>query len=120
VQLYDATRRHPGNSIAGWTYDPSSPWFGKEKQESLLRLFAYLKCIPAIEKYTVCVGNFNKGSVAPAPDLRALFYRPDGAAVELNDSGDVSDLTGICGAEILATTSKNLGKYTVGKLDVEK
>ena len=34
-------------------------WDGKDKQESLLRLFAGLGLIDKLKSYTICKGNFN-------------------------------------------------------------
>ena len=33
-------------------------WEGKDKQESILRLFAFLKLVNKLNKYTLCSGNF--------------------------------------------------------------
>ncbi len=46
-------------SIINWLNDENDKWQGKDKQESLLRLFAGLKLIDKLKEFDVCKGNFN-------------------------------------------------------------
>lgn len=89
-------------------------WVGKEKQESLFRLFAYLKLIDEFKGYNICTGNFNKGTIAPCTSITDFLSQG------LKDKGDKSDLTLINEEtkEIIACTSKNLTNYGVGDLDI--
>ncbi len=92
-------------------------WKGAEKQETLIRLFAFLGIVDDIIDYTPCSGNFNLKTVRAiktAADYRKLFDR------SIKDNGDASDLTMIRGSEILATTSKNLKEYHLGDLDIDR
>jgi SAM-dependent methyltransferase len=89
-------------------------WVGKEKQESLFRLFAHLQLIPDFNKYKLCQGNFNNVTIEP---LSSLDHFMKGT---LKDNGDKSDLTLIDeeSKEIVACSSKNMKDYGVGDLDV--
>jgi len=95
-------------------------WDSKNKQESVLRLFAALGCIEKLYKFSICKGNFNNGTITPYKNCREIFYKSEDK-IYLNDKGDASDLTGISDDKyILATTSKDLNNYSVGKLDIDK
>jgi len=48
-------------------------WKGKDKQESLFRLFAYLKCIPFFQSYNVCDGNLNKHTIKPLQSIQKIL-----------------------------------------------
>lgn len=108
----------------------SDNWEGKEKQESMFRLFANLRLIHEFKEYFVCQGNFSKQSV----DVHKKTVDVNRQSVDkyrsilpfmskhLNDKGDVSDLTLLHrhNNEYIVCTSKNLNTYGVGNLDVEK
>ena len=55
--LYEFLQDYEEYNIITWL---ENPWVGKEKQESLLRLFAGLGLIDKLKFYDVCKGNFNK------------------------------------------------------------
>jgi len=97
------------------------PWDGKDKQESLLRLFAGHELMPKLKSYYICKGNFNKKTITKYSSIKDIFY--DGSKkINLNDKGDSSDLTGICKENekhLLVTTSKNLNKIQVSKLGID-
>uniref|UniRef100_A0A6C0HAD5 Uncharacterized protein n=1 Tax=viral metagenome TaxID=1070528 RepID=A0A6C0HAD5_9ZZZZ len=107
------------NDIISWLQEP---WQGKDKQESLLRLFAYLGLISKLRNYTMCKGNFNMATIEPIQTTKDVFYDDSNNAIKLKDSGDKSDLHGqICNENqkiILATTSKNLNVEHVGDLEL--
>jgi hypothetical protein len=100
-------------------------WSGKEKQESLLRLFACLHLIPKInEKYYICEGNFNLKNIKKSENIKKyIFYDEKNNDRMVKDKGNISDLTCVSknnNKHILVTTSKNKNKKTtqVGKLDI--
>jgi hypothetical protein len=62
-------------------------WKGKDKQESLFRLFSLCKLFPNFKNYYLCDGNFNKKTLC---ELKSVLLFLD---KHLNDSGDFSDLT---------------------------
>lgn len=100
-----------------------NPWVGKDKQESLLRLFAGLGLIEKLKSYDICKGNYNKKTITKQTSQKDIFYDENNELIILKDKGDASDLTGIhCNNDkhLLATTSKSLKKDQVGKLDIEK
>ncbi len=92
-------------------------WKGAEKQETLIRLFAFLGIVNELNGFTPCSGNFNMKTIQAVKtdaEYRKLFDR------SIKDKGDASDLTMIRGSEVLATTSKNLKDYRVGDLDIDR
>ena len=125
VHLYEWLRSTPFENENEFTTWMLSRWHGKDKQESLMRLFAGLYLLPGLkpDEFKVSSGNFNKGCVIPHTSLRDVFYDADHNQRCLKDKGDASDLTlvsTINPKSILATTSKSLTKELVGKLDIEK
>ena len=118
--LYEFLQSHRENDILKWL---EQPWNGKDKQESLLRLFAGLGLIDKIKSYDICKGNFNEKTIIKNTTIRDIFYNQENNLISLKDKGDSSDLTGICKnneKHLLVTTSKNLNKIQVGKLDIDK
>jgi hypothetical protein len=107
--LYLFLQEYEGD-ITKWLEDN---WKGKDKQESLLRLFFALGLVLKLKKFNMTGGNFNKQTIDKL-DLGDFFNN------SLKDKGDSSDLTGINENQLLVTTSKNLNKYTVGDLDIDK
>ena len=55
--LYVFLQLYSKNNIIEWLKDP---WTGKDKQESLLRLFAGLGFIKKLNSYHICNGNYNE------------------------------------------------------------
>ena len=115
LQLYD-------ENIITWLEEP---WIGKDKQESLLRLFAGLGVIDKLKSYHICKGNYNKKTIRKNTRIKDIFYNQKNNLIKLKDKGDSSDLTGICKENekhLLVSTSKNLNKEhtQVGDLDIEK
>ena len=55
--LYQFLQMYQENDILTWL---EKPWAGKDKQESLLRLFAGLGLIDKIKSYDICKGNYIK------------------------------------------------------------
>jgi len=108
----------PGN-IVKWL---GKKWKGKNKQESLLRLFASLGCISKLNDWDICKGNYNIKTIEKQTSLNDLFY-DNGIKINLKDKGDSSDLTAIHkrnDKHILVTTSKDLNKMNIGKMDIDK
>ena len=93
----------------------SQSWRGKDKQESLFRLFAYLNIIPEFNTYKICDGIYNIGTISPNTNKIKLFQS------NLKDKGDKSDLTLIDNNtnSIIATTSKNKSQYGINDLDID-
>ena len=118
--LYKFLQVHEENNIITWLQEP---WVGKEKQESLLRLFAGLGLIDKLKLYDVCKGNYNEKTITKNNTIKDVFYNEENNLICLKDMGDSSDLTGINkenDKHLLVTTSKNLNKTQVGKLDIDK
>ena len=92
----------------------SDNWEGKEKQESLFRLFANLHLVPEFRGYHVCDNNFNLQTLKNCTSIVPFMSK------SLNDKGDKSDLTlsHSVNKELIVCTSKNLNTYGVGDLDV--
>ena len=117
--LYEFLQLYEENNIITWLKEP---WVGKDKQESLLRLFAELELIDKIKSYDICKGNYNKKTITKNTTKKDVFYNQEDNLIKLKDKGDSSDLTGICKKNekhLLVTTSKNLNKTQVGKLDID-
>lgn len=119
IDLYEFLRNCPYDDIISWL---SEGWEGKDKQESILRLFAGLGIITKLTDYTICKGNFNLKTIRPLNGDRDIFYNSKNKPKYLKDKGDSSDLTGYhkTKKELLVTTSKNTGGLTVGKLEIDK
>ena len=118
--LYEFLQLYEENNILTWLEEP---WVGKEKQESLLRLFAGLGLIDKIKSYDICNGNFNKKTIIKNTTIKDVIYNKEDNLINLKDKGDSSDLTGINKENekhLLVTTSKNLNKTQIGKLDIDK
>ena len=117
--LYNFLQDYKDDNIIKWLNDP---WQGKDKQESLLRLFSGLGLIEKLNKFNVCKGNFNLKTISKHQSLHDIFYDQN-KFIQLKDKGDASDLTCISKENdhhLLLTTSKNLNKTNVGKLDIDK
>jgi hypothetical protein len=96
---------------------------GKDKQESLLRLFAGLGLIEKLNDYNVCKGNFNLKTICVHNTRKDIFYDEKNNPIMLKDKGDSSDLTCLSKTDdkhILVTTSKNINKLNIGNLDIDK
>ena len=118
--LYEFLQLYEENNIITWLKEP---WVGKDKQESLLRLFAGLGLIYKIKSYDICKGNYNEKTITKNTTIKDVFYNQEDNLIKLKDKGDSSDLTGICKKNekhLLVSTSKNLNKTQVGKLDIDK
>jgi hypothetical protein len=59
--LYRSLQSYDDPTIGPFLNDK---WVGKDKQESLFRLFAYLSLVPDFIDYDVCEGNYNVGTIA--------------------------------------------------------
>ena len=55
--LYQFLQTYEGNNIITLL---EKSWVGKDKQESLLRMFPGLKLIDKLNRYDICKGNYNK------------------------------------------------------------
>ena len=119
VDLYKFLQDYENDNIIQWLKEP---WKGKDKQESLLRLFAGLGLIDKIESFDICKGCYNKKTIVKHESRKDIFYDGKGDLINLKDKGDSSDLTGIDrenDKHLLVTTSKSLKKNQVNKLDIE-
>jgi len=120
IDLYEFLQLNEEYNILTWL---EKPWVSKDKQESLLRLFAGLGLVDKLKPYHICKGNFNQKTLTKTNTVRDIFYNQDDNLIHLKDKGDSSDLTGICKENekhLLLTTSKNLNRYQVGKLEIDK
>ena len=90
----------------------SDQWIGKDKLESVFRLFAYLNLIEHFNDYKICDGNYTNNTITKNNNLKKLFEK------QLKDKGDKSDLTLIKDKTIIASTSKNLSNYHINDLDI--
>ena len=118
--LYKFLQNYKENNIITWLEEQ---WVGKDKQESLLRIFAGLGLIDKLKLYDICKGNYNRKTIIKNTTIKDVFYNEEDNLINLKDKGDSSDLTGICKKnekQLLVTTSKNLKKTHVGKLDIDK
>jgi hypothetical protein len=87
-------------------------WKGKDKLESVFRLFAYLNLIEYFNDYTICDGNYSENTITKNNNIKKLFDK------QLKDKGDKSDLTLIKDKTIIASTSKNWSNYHINDLDI--
>jgi len=121
VDLYNYLKNLNESDIKTWL---QKPWKGKDKQESLLRLFAGLGLITKLNKdYAVCKGNFNNKTLTLLNNYSEIFYNSDNEEIKLKDSGDSSDLS--CkhktdNDRLICISSKCLSKENIGDLDIEK
>lgn len=119
IEFFDLLKSLNQDEFLIWL---TTPWKGKDKQESVLRLFSKLGLIDKLKEYDMCNGNFNLKTIKPITEIREIFYE-GGHPINLKDKGDSSDLTGIHKKnkkELLLTTSKNITKMNVGLLDIDK
>jgi hypothetical protein len=118
IDLYQFLQAYQGN-FKDWL---ESSWKGKDKQESVLRLFAGLGLIDKLKKYKICKGNFNEATIIPHINKKDVFYTNKNIPINIKDKGDKSDLHGqIIENEkkiVMATTSKNLKDEHIGDLDL--
>jgi hypothetical protein len=115
--LYKFLQTHTGDGIISWL---EVPWEGKDKQESLLRLFAGLGLISKLSEFNIYKGNFNLNQITPMTSKKDIFYNDKNKLIRLKDKGDSSDLTGMYKKQLLVTTSKNLNTNNIGKMDIDK
>jgi len=111
-QLYDVVMNIKEDTIIPFL---NEKWIGKDKQESLFRLFAYLNVIKEFDNYSLCDGNFNEGTLTKNTVRSILFDK------NLKDKGDKSDLSLISNdcETLIATTSKSLDSYCIGDLETD-
>jgi hypothetical protein len=89
--LYEFLKSYNGD-IIDWL---KIQWDGKDKQESLLRLFAGLGLIDKLKSIDICKGNFNKKTITKHIGIKDVFYNETNNLINLKDKGDSSDLTAI-------------------------
>jgi len=121
IDLYIFLKNSTFSNIIEWLNDKNDIWKGKDKQESLLRLFAKLNLISKLNLFKNSIGNFNKNSIEESLSYKDIFYH-NNEVIYLNDKGDSSDLTMINinnNKHYLITSSKNLNKQNIGKMGIE-
>lgn len=119
-QLFLSIQSLPDPNILNWLM--TDKWKGKDKQETILRLFARLGLIPKINHFHMCSGNFNINTIKTQVCIRDIFLTPKNKEVCLNDKGDSSDLTGIHKINpkhLLVCTSKCINHLSLKKLDID-
>ena len=87
-------------------------WIGKDKLESVFRLFSYLNLIEQFYDYKICDGNYTNNTISDNNNIKKLFEK------SLKDKGDKSDLTLIKDKDIIVSTCKNLSNYHINDLDI--
>lgn len=87
-------------------------WEGKNKQETLIRMFINLYLIPQFAGYTVCDGNFNKGEIFPA-NIQDFMQK------SIKDKGDSADFVLMNDKTIIVGSSKTTC-HGIGMMDVDK
>ena len=87
-------------------------WIGKDKLESVFRLFSYLNLIEPFYDYKISDGNYTNNTISDNNDIKKLFEK------SLKDKGDKSDLTLIKDKDIIVSTCKNLSNYHINDLDI--
>lgn len=118
--LFEFLQNYSDKNILDWL---KQPWIGKDKQESVMRLFAYFGLLSKLTDFTMCNGNFNLQTIEPFKSYNEIFYDNNNKLNKLKDSGDSSDLTGINkknNKNIIVTTSKNINKLNIGKLGISQ
>jgi len=109
--------------IRSWLSEKEEGWNGKDKQESIYRLFARLGCISKINRdFHICHGNFNKNSIHRQKSIRDIFFTSKNEETCLKDKGDASDLTGIHKSDpkhLLVCTSKCIHHLSLKKLEID-
>ena len=119
--LYLFLQNYQEDDITEWL---KINWKGKDKQESLLRLFAALNLINKLNQYDICGGNFNLKTIYKISNIKDIFYDKNNKLVMLKDKGDKSDLTMIHkenSRRILVISSKsrkNSKSEGIGKYDI--
>lgn len=68
--LYNFLQLYEENYIITWLKEP---WVGKDKQESLLRLFAGLRLIDKIKSYDICNGNYNEKTITKNTTIKSTL-----------------------------------------------
>jgi hypothetical protein len=119
VDLKNFLDSHDEESIEPWL---NESWEGKDKLESLLRIFASYNLFPQFKNYTLCCGNFNNKTLNKQTSIKQAFVY-NGKNICLKDKGDASDLSFVSKTNdkhLLLTTSKNLSKMNINNLDIEK
>ena len=71
VDLYNFLISYNKDNILEWLKDS---WVGKDKQESLLRLFSGLGLIEKLKDFDICLGNFNLGNIKKIENYSEIFY----------------------------------------------
>lgn len=118
--IYEFLQSHDEMNITSWLEEP---WVGKDKQETLLRLFSGIGLMDKLMLYDICKGNYNKKTIKKYTTLKDVFYDEKNKLINIKDKGDSSDLTGIHKMNekhLLVTTSKNINKTQVGSLHIDK
>jgi hypothetical protein len=72
-ELYNFLKKF-GDDIEDWL---NEPWKGKDKQESLLRLFSSLQLISKLNGYHICKGNFNLRTIKKIKSKKDIFYKDE-------------------------------------------
>lgn len=114
--LYEFLQKYDGDIIE-WL---NESWIGKDKQESLLRLFGKFNLITVLQNFNICSGNFNLETFKKVITFKEIFYDKYEKLICLKDKGDSSDLTGLNENKLLLVTSKNIDKINIGKMDIDK
>ena len=83
IDLYNFLQQSNFKNITEWL--EIKDWYGKEKQESIFRLFSKLRLIDKIEKYKICIGNFNLQYIKPITKNREIFYDEKNREIYLNE-----------------------------------
>ena len=110
IDLYNLLKTLNNNEFE--LFLKTEQWVGKDKLESVFRLFSYLNLIEPFYDYKICDGNYTNNTISDNNDIKKLFEK------SLKDKGDKSDLTLIKDKDIIVSTCKNLSNYHINDLDI--
>lgn len=88
-------------------------WNGKDKLESVFRLFVFLKLIPQFRNFDVYVGDFNNGKLDLCTDLQKF------KSIKLKNWDNASDLTLKSDNNMVVGSCRNIC-YSVGHMGISE
>ena len=99
--------------------ETKNKWIGKEKQESLLRLFTILKLVSLPYDCVMCYGNYNTGDITQTQMTDETFRDFFKGCVK--DSGSCADIVCINeqSKKMIVCSAKNRDTDAVGKFAID-
>ena len=73
IDLYNFLRDYSNtnDNIYDWL---NINWLGKDKQESLLRLFGFMGLIKKLDNFYLAKGNFNLATIYPIKNMKDILF----------------------------------------------